>query len=91
MSRTAFVAKAELAQQLFAGAFLRLIGALFVDRFDDACGRGDLDNVIDTARADWRSIRKEPSPIAPGLLAFKLGAFAAAAGAPVVPSTLRGK
>ena len=90
MSHTAFVAKAELAQQLFAGAFLRLVGVLFVDRFDDACGRGDLDNVIEAAWVDWRSIRKEPSPIAPGLLAFKLGAFAAA-GAPVVLSTLHGK
>ncbi len=51
MSRTAFVAKAELAQQLFSGTFLRLIGPLFVERFDDAHGRGDLDAVIEAVWA----------------------------------------
>ena len=35
----AFVAKRELAGQLFAGPFLRRLGALFVERFDTAAER----------------------------------------------------
>ncbi len=91
---TAFVAKAELAPQLFAGTFLRRIGALFVERFDDASGRGDLDDVIEAARAGRRLAVYPEGTLTrrPGLLDFKLGAFAAAVGAsvPVVPVALRG-
>ena len=91
---TAFVAKAELASQLIAGPFLRRIGALFVERFDDARGRGDMDDVIEAARAGRRLAVYPEGTLTrrPGLLAFKLGAFAAAAtaGVPVVPVTLRG-
>ena len=91
---TAFVAKAELAPQLFAGTFLRRIGALFVERFDDASGRGDLDDVIAAARAGRRLAVYPEGTLTrrPGLLDFKLGAFAAAAAArvPVVPVALRG-
>ena len=91
---TAFVAKAELAPQLIAGTFLRRIGALFVERFDDARGLGDMDDVIKAARAGRRLAVYPEGTLTrrPGLLAFKLGAFAAAVGAkvPVVPVTLRG-
>ena len=91
---TAFVAKAELAPQLFAGTLLRRIGTLFVERFDEARGVSDLDVVIDAARAGRRVAVYPEGTLTrrPGLLAFKLGAFAAAAAAdvPVVPVTLRG-
>ena len=91
---TAFVAKAELAPQLFAGTLLRRIGAIFVERFDDARGVGDLDAVIEAARAGRRLLVYPEGTLTrrPGLLDFKLGAFAAAAAArvPVVPVTLRG-
>ena len=91
---TAFVAKAELAPQLFAGTLLRRIGAIFVERFDDASGLGDLDDVIEAARAGRRLAVYPEGTLTrrPGLLDFKLGAFAAAvaAGVPVVPITLRG-
>ena len=91
---TAFVAKAELAPQLIAGTFLRQIGALFVERFDDARGLGDMDDVIEAARAGRRLAIYPEGTLTrrPGLLAFKLGAFAAAVAAnvPVVPVTLHG-
>ena len=91
---TAFVAKSELAPQLIAGTFLRRIGALFVERFDDARGSGDIDDVISAARAGHRLVVYPEGTLTrrPGLLAFKLGAFAAAVTAkvPVVPVTLRG-
>ena len=90
----AFVAKAELAPQLFAGTLLRRIGTLFVERFDEARGVSDLDVVIEAARAGRRVAVYPEGTLTrrPGLLAFKLGAFAAAAAAdvPVVPVTLRG-
>ena len=91
---TAFVAKAELAPQLFAGTLLRRIGTLFVERFDDAGGVGDLDAVVEAARAGRRLAVYPEGTLTrrPGLLDFKLGAFAAAAaaGVPVVPVTLQG-
>ncbi|MDE0059773.1 MAG: AMP-binding protein [Defluviicoccus sp.] len=91
---TAFVAKAELAPQLFAGTLLRRLGAIFVERFDDARGAGDLDAVIAAARAGRRLLVYPEGTLTrrPGLLDFRLGAFAAAAaaGVPVVPVTLRG-
>ncbi|MDE0333675.1 MAG: AMP-binding protein [Defluviicoccus sp.] len=91
---TAFVAKAELAPQLFAGTLLRRIGALFVERFDDASGLGDLDAVVAAARAGRRLLVYPEGTLTrrPGLLDFKLGAFAAAAAArvPVVPVALQG-
>ena len=91
---TAFVAKAELAPQLFAGTLLRRIGAIFVERFDDASGVGDLDAVIGAAQAGRRLLVYPEGTLTrrPGVLDFKLGAFAAAAaaGVPVVPVTLRG-
>ena len=91
---TAFVAKAELAPQLFAGTLLRRIGAIFVERFDDASGLGDLDAVVEAARAGRRLAVYPEGTLTrrPGLLDFKLGAFAAAAAAkvPVVPVTLQG-
>ena len=91
---TAFVAKAELAPQLFAGTLLRRIGAIFVERFDDASGLGDLDAVVEAARAGRRLAVYPEGTLTrrPGLLDFKLGAFAAATAAkvPVVPVTLQG-
>ena len=91
---TAFVAKAELAPQLFAGILLRRLGTIFVERFDDASGVGDLGAVIEAAREGRRLAVYPEGTLTrrPGLLDFRLGAFAAAAAArvPVVPVTLSG-
>lgn len=63
-----------------------------MERFDDARGAGDLDAVIEAARAGRRLLVYPEGTLTrrPGLLDFKLGAFAAAAGVPVVSVTLRG-
>ncbi|MDX1595204.1 MAG: AMP-binding protein, partial [Gammaproteobacteria bacterium] len=90
----AFVAKAELAPQRVAGTLLRRLGAVFVERFDaersvaDAGGMG-------AALAAGRSLCVFPEGTfdrAPGIRAFRMGAFVAAAraGVPVVPVALRG-
>ena len=89
-----FVAKAELAPQLFAGTFLRRIGTLFVERFEIDRGVDDMQIAIDAARAGRRLLIYPEGTLTrrPGLLAFKLGAFAVAAAAdvPAVPITVRG-
>jgi 1-acyl-sn-glycerol-3-phosphate acyltransferase len=92
--RIAFVAKRELAPQLFAGTLLRRLGSLFVERVDVARGVEDHRAIEDRARAGVAplvfpegTLRREP-----GLLPFRTGAFvsAVAAGAAVVPVVLRG-
>ncbi|MDA0262465.1 MAG: AMP-binding protein, partial [Proteobacteria bacterium] len=89
-----FVAKAELAPQVVAGTFLRRIGTLFVERFYMERGVDDTRTVIDAARQGRRLVIYPEGTLTrrPGLLGFKLGAFAAAAtaGVPIVPITLRG-
>jgi len=89
-----FVAKAELAPQLFAGTLLRRIGTLFVERFEVDRGVEDMQVAIDAARDGRRLLIYPEGTLTrrPGLLAFKLGAFAVAAAAnvPVVPITLLG-
>ena len=59
---------------------------------DDARRMGDLDALVEAARAGRRLLVYPEGTLTrrPGLLDFKLGAFAAAAGVPVVPVTLRG-
>ncbi|MCE2481916.1 MAG: AMP-binding protein [Alphaproteobacteria bacterium] len=89
-----FVAKAELDSQFFAGTFLRRIGTLFVERFETAHGVEDVATAAEAARRGRRLLVYPEGTLTrrPGLLAFKLGAFAAAAaaGATVVPVTVRG-
>jgi 1-acyl-sn-glycerol-3-phosphate acyltransferase len=46
----AFVAKKELAGQMFAGPFLRRLGALFVERYDIAASVADAETLAAAAR-----------------------------------------
>ena len=90
----AFVAKKELANQVPAAMFLRRLGAVFVERFRPDGGVEDAATMIAAARADEQLLFFPEGTFTrmPGLLAFRLGAFATAAGAglPVVPITMRG-
>jgi 1-acyl-sn-glycerol-3-phosphate acyltransferase len=92
--RFAFVAKRELARQLFAGTLLGRLGSLFVDRVDVARGVEDQRAIAARSLAGIAplvfpegTLRRDP-----GLLPFRMGAFvsAASAGVAVVPVVLRG-
>jgi 1-acyl-sn-glycerol-3-phosphate acyltransferase len=90
----AFVAKAELDRQFIPRRFLRRIGALFVERFDQQRGVADARHTVQTVQAG-RSLLFFPEGTLtrmPGLLPFHMGAFVAAAeaGVAVVPVTIRG-
>ena len=89
-----FVAKGELKPQFFAGTFLRRIGTLFVERFEVGHGVEDARIATEAARRGRRLLVYPEGTLTrrPGLLAFKLGAFAVAAeaGAAVVPVTVKG-
>ena len=90
----AYLAKRELASQLFAGALLRRLGVLFVERYHLTGG------IADTAAAtavahEGRLLVVFPEGTftrQPGLLEFFTGAFkiASEAGIPVYPGVLRG-
>lgn len=89
-----FVAKKELAGQIFAGPFLRRLGAQFVDRFDVASSLADVEKLAAAARTG-RNIVFFPEGTftrRAGLTGFYLGAFrvAAESGLTVVPGALRG-
>jgi len=89
-----YVAKRELAEQIFAGAMLRRLGALFVERYDLAGRLADTEAIIAGARGG-RNIVFFPEGTftrRPGLSAFYLGAFkiAAEAGLPILPGIIRG-
>jgi len=89
-----YVAKRELANQLFAGPLLRRLGALFVDRLDLAGGQADTATITEVAR-QGRVLVSFPEGTftrRAGLSEFYLGAFQVAAEAhlPVVPGALRG-
>jgi 1-acyl-sn-glycerol-3-phosphate acyltransferase len=89
-----FVAKAELSRIPAVRAWLRKLGTLFIDRFAPA------QSVAEVDRLKGELARGNPIIMFPegtftriiGLRPFHLGAFqvAVAAGAPVVPLTLRG-
>lgn len=90
----AFVAKKELEPQFFAGRFLKALGVLFVDRSDPESGvEGTLRTIL-AAKAGRLLVFFPEGTFtrAPGLLAFRLGAFVTAARGqlPVLPVTLRG-
>ncbi len=91
---TAFVAKTELADQIFAGRFLPRLGALFVERADPEKGARDTQIALAAARSGRRLLFFPEGTLSrmPGLMAFRLGAFQTAVetGLPVVPITLRG-
>jgi 1-acyl-sn-glycerol-3-phosphate acyltransferase len=90
----AFVAKKELAGQLFAGPLLRRLGVLFLDRFELTNSLADLDNVTAAARQNRLLVFFPEGTFSrrAGLSGFYLGAFQVAAQAklPVVPGILRG-
>jgi 1-acyl-sn-glycerol-3-phosphate acyltransferase len=90
----AFVAKRELAAQIFAGPFLRRLGVLFVERHDIGQELADAKALVAVARSG-RNIVFFPEGTftrRAGLSGFYLGAFkvASEAGLPVLPGVLRG-
>jgi 1-acyl-sn-glycerol-3-phosphate acyltransferase len=90
----AYAAKREFAGQIFAGPFLRRLGALFVERYDLSVSLAHTERAIAAAR-QGRNIVFFPEGTftrRAGLSEFYLGAFkvAAEAGVPVVPGILRG-
>ena len=89
-----FVAKGELASRFPAGWLLRRLGTLFVDRADRDSGPKGTAIAIQAAQSGSRLLFFPEGTLMrqPGLLAFKLGAFAVAVGAsqPVIPVALTG-
>jgi 1-acyl-sn-glycerol-3-phosphate acyltransferase len=90
----AFVAKRELAGQIFVGPILRRLGVVFVERFDLAGGVADTETVTALAR-QGRIIVFFPEGTftrRTGLAGFYLGAFKAASDTnlPVLPGIIRG-
>ena len=89
-----YVVKRELAGQIFAGPFLRRLGALFVERYEISASLADAEAVIAAAR-QGRNVVFFPEGTftrRPGLSGFYLGAFkvAAQANLPVLPGIIRG-
>jgi 1-acyl-sn-glycerol-3-phosphate acyltransferase len=89
-----YVAKKELAGQIFAGPLLRRLGVLFVERYDISASLADTEAVIAAAR-QGRNIVYFPEGTftrRSGLSGFYLGAFkvAAEAGLPILPGIIRG-
>ncbi|MBI3574375.1 MAG: AMP-binding protein [Gammaproteobacteria bacterium] len=89
-----FVAKAEFARHPLVGPFLRGLDAEFVERFDRQLGVADARHAARVALAGHTLLFFPEGTFTrrPGLQAFHLGAFVAAAetGLPVVPVALRG-
>ncbi len=89
-----FIAKKELARQIFAGPFLRRLGVQFIERFDAAAGLADVDALVAAARRGRNLVFFPEGTFSrrAGLSGFYLGAFkiAAEAGLAVVPGVLRG-
>ena len=92
--RLCFVAKGELSSQLIAGTFLKRLGTAFVERFDRAQGAADAERLAAAIRRGRPLVYFPEGTLSrmPGLLPFRMGAFAAAAAAdvPVLPVVIRG-
>jgi len=89
-----YVVKRELAGEVFAGPFLRRLGALFVERYDVSASLADAEAIIAAAR-QGRNVVFFPEGTftrRPGLSEFYLGAFKVAAQAdlPALPGIIRG-
>ena len=89
-----YVAKRELARQVFAGLFLRRLGVVFVERYEFSGQLADVEALIGGARSG-RNIVFFPEGTftrRPGLSAFYLGAFKIAAEArmAILPCIIRG-
>jgi 1-acyl-sn-glycerol-3-phosphate acyltransferase len=89
-----YVAKKELADQFFAGALLRRLGVLFLERYDVADSLADLEAVTAAGRQQRLLVFFPEGTFTrrAGLSGFYLGTFKVAAQArlPVVPGILRG-
>src|SRR5208282_1503271 len=90
----AYVAKKDLADQVFAGPFIRRLGALFVERHNIGASIADAEALIAAARLG-RNIVFFPEGTftrRAGLSDFYLGAFKVAAGAgiSILPGILSG-
>ncbi len=89
-----FVAKRELKERFISRVYLKHIGTEFVERFELERGVEDLKRLLQITRANHSLIFFPEGTFgrAPGLLPFRMGAFAVAAqaGVPVVPMTIRG-
>ena len=89
-----FVAKRELVEGPISGPFLRRLGTAFVERFDPAAGVADTVRMTDALKAGDTLVFYPEGTFdrMPGLRAFHMGAFVAAAeaGVSVVPAAIRG-
>ena len=89
-----YVAKRELADQFFAGPFVRRLGVLFVERYDVSGRLADTEAVVAGAQGGRNVVFFPEGTFTrrPGLSAFYLGAFkvAADAGLPILPGIIRG-
>ncbi len=90
----AFVAKAELGGAWYTRLPMQRIGARFVERFDRRKGLEDYRQIAAAARAGHSPLFFPEGTFrrAPGLMPFRMGAFACAVEAklPVIPVALRG-
>ena len=89
-----FVAKRELTANPLVGRFLERMGTLFVERFDLKHSHREGEQ-LQAALRDGASLAFFPEGTfreRPGLLPFRMGAFAAAAeaGVPILPVAIRG-
>jgi acyl carrier protein len=77
-----FVAKRELSGQYIAGPFLRRLGAYFADRAVAKAGLEEVETYKDLVRGGSRLVVFPEATFfrTPGLLQFRLGAFAIACG-----------
>jgi 1-acyl-sn-glycerol-3-phosphate acyltransferase len=89
-----YVAKRELADQFFAGPFLRRLGIIFVERYDVSGRLADTEAIVASAKRGRNVIFFPEGTFTrrPGLSAFYLGAFKVAADAdlPILPGIIRG-
>jgi 1-acyl-sn-glycerol-3-phosphate acyltransferase len=90
----AFVAKREFEGNIVARTMLRSVGAVFVERFDPARGLGETRKALEAVQ-EGSSLAIFPEGTFrryPGLLPFRMGAFAVAvdAGVPVLPVIICG-
>jgi 1-acyl-sn-glycerol-3-phosphate acyltransferase len=89
-----FVAKRELVDGPVTGPFLRRLGTAFVERFDPAAGVADTVRMTDALKGGDTLVFYPEGTFdrMPGLRAFHMGAFVAAAeaGLPIVPAAIRG-
>ncbi len=90
----ALVASTDLGRQALVGSFLRRLGCAFVERGEPDRASGAIEELVRRVRAGERLVIFPEGSItrAPGLRAFRLGAFATATAAPcpVVPVGISG-